>query len=447
MPHRHLRAPTSLAVVALALAAGRAAAQNADGVLLGMEAATTGGAVVATAGDAATAFYNPAGLAAVEGPTAQFSASAYSVSRMHLGRFVDTTLPWTTTAQSVRASSFFSVPAVAAYAMRLRPGLGVAAGFWVPSHEEVSLASDLETGGPWTPGGSVTRATYEQHLSVSQKLDRTCFGAAAGLSVGSRVRVGLSGFVTYDASEDFVSLFAAATTDSPVPEERGGTLTFTSGGAPVQFALRFGAGAQWDAAPWLRLGVAAKTPSLVLARRGTISVRSAQAALFPGVPPTVAFSQTQGEPLRLQEPWRIAAGGAVAVGGWSLRAEGDWQAAVSGQRAVANVRLGALHDGGDVRWGAGLFTDRTRELASSGGLAVDYYGATAGVFYRPSPVRAARARGEAWDLWTSLAVRYAYGTGEAMGLGLAPLGGAAEPPSASVRVDSFTLSLGGLVQF
>jgi hypothetical protein len=446
MPFRRLRTSPSLALLALLLPC-RAAAQNSDGILLGMEAATTGGAVVATAGDAAAAYYNPAGLAAVEGPSVQFSGSAYSASVMRLGSFVETTLPWTRTEQSVRTTSLSSVPAVAAYGFRVRPGLGVVVGFWVPSHEELAVASDLRTEGPWTPGGSVTRASYEQHLSISQKLDRTYFGAAAGLALGPRVRVGLSGFVTYDAAEDFLSLFAIATTDSPVPEERGGTVSVTSSGAPEQFALRFGGGIQWDVAPWLTLGIAAKTPSLVLARQGAISTSVLVTALLPGAPPSIVFAPAQGEPLRLMEPWRLTVGGAAIAGAFSLRAEADWQAPISGQRGVANVRLGALHDGDDVRWGAGLFTDRTRNLLSSGGIAVDYYGATAGFFYRPPPVRTARARGGAWDVWTSLAVRYAYGTGEVLGVGIAPLGGSQGPPSAKVRVDSFTFSLGGLVQF
>jgi len=100
-----------------------------------MEAITTAGAVVAVTGDAATAYYNPAGLAGLEGPTVQVSGSAYSASVMRLGRFVETTLPWTKTDQSVRTTSLYSVPSVAAYGFRVRPGFGVAAGIWVPSHE------------------------------------------------------------------------------------------------------------------------------------------------------------------------------------------------------------------------------------------------------------------------------------------------------------------------
>jgi hypothetical protein len=412
-----------------------------------MEAATTGGAVLATKGDAAAAFYNPAGLATLEGPSVQVSGSAYSLSALRFGNFVDTLLPWTTTEQSVRTTSLYSVPAVAAYGFRFRPGLGVAAGVWVPSHEVVAFTSDLLSEGAFAPGGSVTRASYEQHLSLSEKLDRTYFGAAAGLALGARLRVGLSGFVTYDSAEAFVSVAAAATTDSPVPSEHGATFTVTSSGAPAQFAFRFGGGVQWDVTPWLTLAFAVKTPSLLISRSGTVSTTSELSVLLPGSPPTFVFVHDSGAPLRLTEPWRLAAGGAAVVGAWSLRAEGDWQSAAADQHAVGNARVGALYDGGDIRWGAGLFTDLSREVPSSSALRVDYYGATAGVFYRPPPVRAARARGGTWDVWTNLAVRYAYGIGGAMGVAIAPLGGDVAVPTARVRVDVLTLTLGGLVQF
>jgi hypothetical protein len=437
------RSLTSLALLVPALAA----AQNADGVLLGMEAATTAGAVVAVPGDAATAYYNPACLASLEGPTVQVSGSAYTASVVHLGRFVATMLPWTRTDQSVGTTSLYSVPSVVAYGLRVRPGLGVAAGVWVPSHEEVAFTSNLRSEGAWTPGGSVTRASYEQHVSVSQKISRTYFGAAAGLAAAPRVRIGLSGFVTYDAAENFASIFAVATTDSQVPGEGGGTVSITSSGKPTQLALRFGGGVQWEVTQVLTLGLAVKSPSVVLARRGSITTTASATALFPGSPPTIAFFRKEGERLRLLEPWRIAGGGAVALGALSLRAEADWQAPTSAQRGVVNARLGALYGTGDIRGGAGVFTDRARDLASSGTLAVDYLGATAGLFYRPAPVRSARERGGAWDLWTSLAVRYAHGTGHAAGFGIAPLGGIQAPPSATVHIDTFTVTLGGLVQF
>lgn len=74
--------PARAALVAAALAVtARAAAQNADGVLLGTEAALTGGAVLATAHDAAGAYYNPAGLASLAASTLCRSPAPRTSSR------------------------------------------------------------------------------------------------------------------------------------------------------------------------------------------------------------------------------------------------------------------------------------------------------------------------------------------------------------------------------
>lgn len=438
-----------VALLALAAPGGRAAAQNADGILLGPEASMAAGAVLATARDAAGAYYNPAGLAALEGSSVQISGSVYEASSTRLSSFISTALPWTRVEETVTAVSAYSVPAVVAVGLRLRPGLGVAAGVWVPVHREASFVSSLRSAGPYAPGGSVTSAEYEQHLSVSQTADRTYFGAAAGLALSPRLRAGLAAFASYDSAEEFVSVFSAARTDSPVPGESGATASVALSGAPFQVAARVAGGLQWDVSPSLAVALSARSPSVALARGGTVSAVASGTALLPGAPPAVFFLYERGEALRLSEPWRLAAGGALALGPWSLRAEADWQAPRDGLSGVANARVGLLHDAGaNVRFGAGLFTDRSRASDRAASTDVDYLGATAGASYRPPPVAAARARGEAFDLWTSLAVRYAYGRGDAQGLALDPFGtGAAPPGSGPVEAHVLSLSIGGHVQY
>lgn len=431
----------------LACAAGAAGAQNADGVLLGSEAAVTGGAVLATTRDAAGAFYNPAGLGALEGTSVQVSASAYEASTVRLPGFVTTTLPWAQLEETVRTSTVYMIPSVAAFGVRLRGGIGVAAGAWVPTHREAAFTSDVQSSGPWTPGGLVTRADYRQTLSFTQRLQRTHFGAAAGLALHPRLRAGLAAFLAYDRAEEFLSLVASIATDSPVPEERGGTLTFAASGAPVQLAARLSAGLQWDVGPSLTLALGARTPSLPLARRGSFSTASTGAVLFPGIEPILYSAVSSAAPTRLEEPWRLAAGASTLVRRWSLRAEADWQASGGGRRGVWNGRLGALRDGGDLRVGAGVFTDRARERPSPGELVADFYGVAAGVDYRPPLVRAARGDG-GWDVRTSIAVRYALGVGEVTGIALDPFGlGAAPPAARATRLHAVSVSVGGLARF
>lgn len=439
----------ALALLVLALLGAPVEAQNADGVLMGAEAAVTGGAVLATTREAAGAFYNPAGLAALEGATLQVSGSAYQLSSMRLERFVVTTLPWGRTSETVRTTSWSAVPAVAAYGYRPRSGLGLAVGIWVPAREEVAFVSTLRSAGPFVPGGAVTSAEYEQRLSLSQKQERTYVGAAAGLAVGRGVRAGLSAFVVHDRSEEFVDLFAIATTDSPIPEERGGTVSISQRGTPTRIAARFGAGLQWDVSRALTLAFAAKTAALELTRDGAVSTVISRTSLFPGADPSIGLEEVGSAPALAVEPWRLAAGGAVSLGAWSLRAEADWQAAESGRRAVVNGRLGVLHDyDADLRWGAGVFTDRSRARSDSGALDVDFYGVAAGLDYRPPQVRAARGGGGSWDVRGSVAVRYAAGFGKARSLEIDLLGaGAQAPGSATVRVHALSVTIGGFVQF
>jgi hypothetical protein len=95
----------------------------------------------------------------------------------------------------------------------------------------------------------------------------------------------------------------------------------------------------------------------------------------------------------------------------------------------------------------GLFTDRSRDVASAGTLVVDFYGVTAGVDYRPPPVRSARPRGATWDVRTSLAVRYALGWGEVLRLQASPFGATLAPSSADVLAHALSVNLGALLQF
>jgi hypothetical protein len=165
----------------------------------------------------------------------------------------------------------------------------------------------------------------------------------------------------------------------------------------------------------------------------------------------VEFSQMPAPVNRIAEPLRVAAGSALAIGGVSLRAEVDWQAPRSGRHGTVNGRAG-LHrtENPDFAWGVGLFTDRSREDVRSGAISADYYGVAGGVDYRPPPVRSWRKPGAGWDVRTSLALRYAYGTGEVERLEANPFTSTATPPApstASVSSHTLSVNLGALMQF
>lgn len=421
-------------------------AQNADGILLGTEAALTGGAVLSTAHDAAGAYYNPAGLAALPASTLQVSGSVYQLSSFRLRSFVRTNLPWTRIDQSLTATDWSSAPSVAVYGLRLSPRLGLALGVWIPARESISLVSTVHSAGPVAAGGTLVQVDYTQQIAFTQRIERSYFGAAAGLALRPGLRVGTAAFLVYERAEEFLDVFAAALTDSP---QSGATAGASTRGAPSQLAARLGVGFQWDAAPTWSVAAALKTPALALVTMGGVTTVVQSASLLPGAPPTVAFSQAPSPVSGIAEPWRVAVGSAIAVGETSLRAELDWQAPQAGRHGVVNARVG-LHRTAtpDFAWGLGLFTDRSREDVRSGALSVDYYGVAAGVDYRPPPVRSARQPGAAWDVRASLAVRYALGVGDVERAEANPFTAAPSAPSnASVLAHALSLNVGALMQF
>jgi hypothetical protein len=434
--------------VAATLVAGRALAQNADGILLGTEAALTGGAVLATAHDAAGAYYNPAGLAALPASTLQVSGSAYQLSSVRLRSFVRTTLPWTRIDQTLSASDWTSVPSVAVYGLRASPRLGLALGVWVPASDSISLVSTVRSAGPLTAGGTVFQVDYTQQIALTQRDDRTYFGAAAGLEVRPGLRVGSAVFLVYERAEEFVDVFAGALTSSA---QNGATASASMRGAPSQIAARLGAGLQWDVAPGWSVAAALKTPTQALANVGGETSVVQSASLLPGAPAAVEFHLAPSPVNGIAEPWRAAAGSSIEVGGASVRAEVDWQGPRAGRHGVVNGRAGMHRIATpDLSWGMGLFTDRSREEVRSGALAVDYYGVAAGVDYRPPPVRSARQPGAAWDVRASLAVRYALGVGEVERLQANPFTSTAAsstPSTARVIAHALSVNIGALMQF
>ena len=377
------------------------------------------------------------------GPTLQVSGSAYQLSRIQLRSFVQTTLPWTSIDQTLTASDWSTVPTVAAYAYRLSPRLGAAFGVWVPVSSSLSLVSNVRSAGPLP--GSAVQVDYTQQIALTQRQESTYFGAAAGLEVRPGLRVGAATFLVYDRQEQFVEVFAGALTTS---SQTGATSSASLRGTPSQLAARLGLGLQWDVVPSCTIAAALKTPTLSLRTFGAFTTVDQSASLLPGAAPEVTFMQGSAPVTGTLEPWRIALGSAFAVGGTSVRAELDWQSPRAGRSGTVNGRVGVLRAvTSDLAWGAGFFTDRSRDVVSTGTLSIDYYGVSAGVDYRPPPVRSARPAGATWDVRTSLAVRYALGVGEVQRLQASPFGAPEPSSTASVLAHALGVNLGALLQF
>lgn len=422
--------------------------QNADGILLGTEATLTGGAVLSTTRDAAGAYYNPAGLAALPAATLQVSGSAYRLSYFQLHNFVHVTLPWTRIDQTQKILDWSAVPSVAAYGFRISSRVGAAFGVWLPASESLSLVSTVRSSGALETGGATYQVDFTQRIALTQRTERTYFGAAAGFELRPGLRVGAAAFLVYQRLEQFLEIFEGALTSS---SETGATASASVRGTQTQLAGRMGLGLQWQVAPSSSIAVALKTSALPLAARGDVTTVTQSASLVPGMTPAVEFRVAPTKMSGITEPWRLAAGGAFAGGRSTLRAEVDWQAPQGARRGVLNGRVGLLQQTSpDLSWGLGLFTDRSRENVASGGLTVDYYGMSGGLDYRPPLVRAARSPGATWDVRASLAMRYAFGTGEVERAVANVFGSPGGPPpesTAAVVSHSLSVYLGATMQF
>jgi hypothetical protein len=377
------------------------------------------------------------------GPTLQASGAAYQLSRVQFRSLVRTTLPWTRIDQSVTANDWSTVPAVAAYAYRLSPRLGVAFGVWIPVSSSLSFVSTVHSAGPLP--GSGLQIDYTQQIALTQRIESSYFGAAAGFALRPGLRVGAATFVVYDRVEQFIDVFAGALTTST---QSGATASSSLRGTPSLLAARLGLGVQWDVVSTWTIAAALKTPTLALRTLGGITNVVQSATLLPGASPSIEFGQESIPVTGTAQPWRVALGAAVRAGLTSVRAELDWQAPRAGRVGVVNGRVGLLRaETPDLSWGAGIFTDRSPEVVSSGSISVDYYGVAAGVDYRPPPVRSARPPGAKWDVRTSLSVRYAVGLGEVQRLQANPFGATSTPSSSDVIAHALAVYLGALLEF
>ncbi len=439
---RPVRVPPALRAAALLalLAPGPAAAFGPESIFLSPEAAMGGGAVLAADDEGGAGWYNPASLGGLRRSSVQLGASAYSVDSFRLRDALVTELPWETRPSAVRDAGFGSVPAVLAYAIHLREGLGLSVGVWTPSATDQGMSLSSSSSGPYPdPAFPGLLATYDQRYGLSYHGDDTWVGAAVGWQALPGLRLGAALQGAYATTSSVVDLQTSIRTSSADPLEQGAHLNVSIRSDESMLAGRALVGLQWDAAPSLRLAAAFRSPAVRVVAWGTTTRLLSVSALLPGFAPQIGQVVQETSPesgLSIVDVGRLSGGLAWGRGAWSLRLDGDWSPALSrrgkGARESWNARAGAL-----LRWsedltvGAGLFREGARNVASQGHFSVDAYGVTGGLSYRPAKVVRALGGGEDWDLVSGLAARVGYGTGRGPGMTVVPFDlGASQLPIA-----------------
>jgi hypothetical protein len=232
----------------------------------------------------------------------------------------------------------------------------------------------------------------------------------------------------YASSSSTIDLDTGITTTSTDPLQQGAHIDVSLRSNQTTLATRAQVGLQWDATAALRLALVLRSPAVRVITWGQSSRVTSLAVFLPGSAPQQAQLFEQLEPtggLSIVEPGRIGGGGAWTRGDWSARLEAEWSPALqrlqASELASWNFRAGVLHQWDrDLAVGAGVFYDGARTRASDGTVALNTWGLSGGVDYRPAKVVEAMGGLGSWDLKTGIAVRLTYGVGKGPGMTVVP---------------------------
>ena len=440
----------ALAVALALLAPAGARAGNDDGVLLGNEAAMSAGAVTAIVNDGSATWYNPAGIAAVDRDTLDLSGSATML------RIADTPALLQSAATGATANGgyyeFLGIPSAVTLVRRLDRTTAFSLGIFVPQltghTDRVSLAEVVDRPAPDPDYASRWQLTQQESSSTYYG------GLTLGIALLPNVRVGFTLFGTY-RSAAFSTQFAGGVTVDDAPFEAIGLMSMET---LQSVSLEIGAGLQWDIMPGLTLGLAARTPGLMVG-----SLYRLTTTTIASDPDGLVFAPTDEGMLRPQlavvTPARVRLGIAYRwAEGW-VGIEGDFQHELrSPEVGIDREWVGGVRVGGrywvdpQISIGAGLFTDldATRTITGYGDTQLDFFGGTFGVEVR-NPHRLGEGENASDIVFVNtFALRYAAGFGQIGGLRFSlPLGaeGAVEDVAVATQVHEISLHLGSALYF
>ncbi len=383
-----------------------ASAGNGDGVLVGNEAAMTGGAVAATVQDGSAAWYNPAGLADMRRDAVDVSGNAFQLRAAEEGGLLSST---TGEENDGGYLELVSIPSASTIARRFDPNVVLAFGVFVPRFTQHQVRTGLNAGtARWTLSSTSFRASYHA-------------GGAIGIRVDDRLRIGFSLLGVYrERSDTFQTAGQSILPGETRVAALGGISQLRSLGAELAFGL------QWEPHPGVVIAATLRSPGLEILTQ----VRSTSTELDVTVRPgedIVEFEPTDEETL----------GPAVAVltsgrlnfaiahrfdRGWvalEIDVQPPLDEGVISRRFLWNVRAGGRYEiDANLGIGVGVFTDQSEgaPITELGETRVDFYGLSAGFEYRTSHLLAQSEAAPNLVFSTTVALRYAIGFGEVGGL-------------------------------
>jgi hypothetical protein len=435
-----MSASSRLLIAALLAVPSLALASNQDSVLLGNDAAMTAGSVTAMVADPSAAWYNPAGLALIHRNAIDLSATGILIRPYSIPTFFQGDLSGGPVSSGVDFTEFLTVSSALVFARSLGPNTTAAVGLFVPTQSDRTGRADLGS------RGSAVDPTFSEVLTLTQIAAEYYVGPSIGFALSDDLRIGVSLFGVYVKQRDWFTYTLDATPAGSMMATHGQVdfRDFITG-----FGLRLEAGFQWTIVGPLSLGVVVRSPLSMMTVSQDYQLSIVPTPMNPpGSPPAFSF----GRPI---EPLRLHLALSCAFAGGFLSAEADAREPLhdfvdsSTDHWVVNFRAGGKFPISErVSLGAGLFTDFSfdRTPASITESSVDYYGGTAGLEYKTRFEIKDRPAEEAVVVSTTLALRYALGTGQVAGQ-IFPGPNSGQPNLSGATFQEFSLHIGSALYF
>jgi len=410
--------PKALRVFALVLIlsyAGTAAAGNLDSFYLGNDAAMQAGAITADADASSGIWYNPAGLAGMQGTGLDVSASAYAL-RLNGNYDIEADRAYATVSRLV-TTDFLIVPNAMTLTRKVgKVGLGL--GVFVPNQRVTFLRTRVQQPeADGLPGVDLAIDYYE-------RLQEYFGGPSIGWRAHPKVDVGMSLLVHYRNELSIgASQISFSQSGAVLQSTTHQTLDWQQVGIQPAF------GVQWQLMPRWRMGIALHLPSLRLFNiRQVVQLGTANTSntATGDAYDQVQFKDDSGLASQLIAPARFHAGLSHEFGKLRLAVEANYQTPFHNTdldvftKAVVNVRIGGHYRASDTwQFGGGLFTDRSAAGGAPeiGDRRLDYYGITLSSRwlspYRLAPESdAVKLPPRALVFGTTMAFTYAIGIGD-----------------------------------